>query len=88
MYIYPSHFYDKYVCNDLLSVNKISVCLSVCLSAMFSKASVFALKVGAITLIIIFIGDHQFCNIPSALFTDNENNRIVDYAMVLTLKSR
>ena len=29
MYIYLSHFYDKEICNDFLSVNKISVCLSV-----------------------------------------------------------
>ena len=27
MYIYIFHFYDKLVCNDLLSVNKISVLL-------------------------------------------------------------
>ena len=30
MYIYLFHFYDKSVCNDFFSVNKISVCRSVC----------------------------------------------------------
>ena len=32
MYIYLSHFYDKYVCKEFISVKNIYVCLSVCLS--------------------------------------------------------